>query len=340
MGTEKRVCLACGRPLTGRKKKWCGRPDCGGWEAVHPPIVLQCECGQVYQTYKGSGRTKCPSCYAKENKPSLEERICVECGSTFTRPENNDFLWCNGYCYDRYFKKHPQPDYFASERERVEAGLCAVCSNPLVDEFGCCSAGCYAILRARIKFRESLQKTRILASQGKDYEKVKGYEMLTQWFRFIEEHLWRPYGYIVTEEYSQEYQEVARKESRRMAIRMKLGLAEDAPIPDKLLPLTTELPLKEWLEEMHIRFESQKYIEIGSTYTYVDFFIPFPNSHRGICLYCDGDYWHGSDFPDVIEKDRMQNEELQKLGHIVIRVKESEIVNGMRPMEILDLLRE
>lgn len=119
-----------------------------------------------------------------------------------------------------------------------------------------------------------------------------------------------------------------------MKIRKQLGLPEDAPLPESSIPETTELPIKLWLEESNIEFESQKHIEIGSTFTYVDFFIPLPDSDRGICLYCDGDYWHGPDFPETIEKDAMQRNELEKQGHIVIRLWESDIENGIRPIEI------
>lgn len=61
--TNERKCLACGRPLTGRQRKWCSRSDCGGWEAVHPPTTLKCvSCGSTFETYVGSGYTECKSC--------------------------------------------------------------------------------------------------------------------------------------------------------------------------------------------------------------------------------------------------------------------------------------
>jgi len=93
------------------------------------------------------------------------------------------------------------------------------------------------------------------------------------------------------------------------------------------------------LEKNNIVFEMQRYIEICNTYTYVDFFIPIPDSNTGICLYCDGDYWHGPDFPDTIEKDQMQVRELEKLGYVVIRLWETEIENGVRPVAILEYFR-
>jgi DNA-directed RNA polymerase subunit RPC12/RpoP len=34
--TNERKCLACGRPLTGRQRKWCSNDDCEGYYALHP----------------------------------------------------------------------------------------------------------------------------------------------------------------------------------------------------------------------------------------------------------------------------------------------------------------
>jgi len=126
-----------------------------------------------------------------------------------------------------------------------------------------------------------------------------------------------------------------------MRTRVKLGLPEDAPLPDRTpFALTTELPIKLWLEENNIEFEFQCYLEVGETFTLVDFFIPLPSSDTGICLYCDGDYWHGPEFPETQEKDEMQVRELERLGHVVIRLWEADIENGVRPVEILELVKQ
>jgi hypothetical protein len=34
---KQRFCLACGRPLTGRQRKWCSNDDCEGYIALLPP---------------------------------------------------------------------------------------------------------------------------------------------------------------------------------------------------------------------------------------------------------------------------------------------------------------
>ncbi|MFW9887512.1 MAG: hypothetical protein ACFFER_04980 [Candidatus Thorarchaeota archaeon] len=76
------LCLACGRPLFGRQKKWCGRDDCGGWNAVHPPTILKCiSCGTNFETYVGSGYTKCESCryHSQLRHPDVLTESEAEC---------------------------------------------------------------------------------------------------------------------------------------------------------------------------------------------------------------------------------------------------------------------
>jgi very-short-patch-repair endonuclease len=88
-----------------------------------------------------------------------------------------------------------------------------------------------------------------------------------------------------------------------------------------------ELLLKEWLIENEIEFIPQYNTGYGS----VDFFIP-PN----ICLFADGDYWHGPKIPEQLERDALQNENLKMKGFNVIRLKENEIKQGKRPTEIIE----
>jgi len=80
-----------------------------------------------------------------------------------------------------------------------------------------------------------------------------------------------------------------------------------------------------YLKEKGLEYKKHFRIDLPSTWTYVDFFIE-PN----VCIYIDGDYWHGSDFPDVVEKDRRQDEELESLGHKVLRLSESKVYERFR----------
>ena len=91
-----------------------------------------------------------------------------------------------------------------------------------------------------------------------------------------------------------------------------------------------EMVMEYWLINNEISYEFQRYINLLSTYTKVDFFIE-PN----LCLYCVGDRWH------KLEERRMVDEritkELESMGYKVIRLWGSDIRDGVRPLEILEL---
>jgi very-short-patch-repair endonuclease len=201
---------------------------------------------------------------------------------------------------------------------------------------GFCSAECHAVYNAREKFREREQERRILEEKGPEQAKAFAYARWSQWSS-LHPHYSEFYR-TASPEYLKEYGRAYSIEYSRMKTRTRLGLPEDAPLPDKI-PHTTELPIKLWLEENNIVFEIQKYIEVGGTFTLVDFFIPMTGSDTGICLYCDGDYWHGPEFPERQEGDKRQTKELEKLGYVVFRLWESDIERGIRPVEILELVK-
>ena len=112
------------------------------------------------------------------------------------------------------------------------------------------------------------------------------------------------------------------------------GLPEDWDLSQ---PSSIEIMVKQWLQDSDIEFTEQQYINLrtfGANWTRVDFFIE-PN----ICVYCDGDYWHGLENPDVQECDVRINRALEEKGHVVIRLTESDILAGVRPVEILELIQ-
>jgi len=86
-----------------------------------------------------------------------------------------------------------------------------------------------------------------------------------------------------------------------------------------------EITIERWLEESKIGFQKQKQIEGISI---PDFFIE-PN----ICLYADGDYWHGLE--KVKKRDKWINRQLKDRGYEVIRILGSDIKDGVRPNELL-----
>ena len=125
-----------------------------------------------------------------------------------------------------------------------------------------------------------------------------------------------------------------KRENRRKYYRRTRGLPEDCDLSH---PSSIELIMKQWLQDSSIEFTEQQYINLrafGANWTRVDFFIE-PN----ICLYSDGGigtYYHGT--KDVQERDDRINKALEEGGHIVIRLSESDILTGVRPVEILELI--
>lgn len=268
---EERICMACGRPLSGRQRKWCDRSDCDGWDAVHPPVTRTCECGRTFDTYKGSGKNKCPIC-----SRYMVERTCIQCGNTFTIGESRDFLWCEGRdlriedeevdgewkstyyrkidgewkqttgesCYDKFFRENPQPDYFKDDRDLKRKGHCFRCKKELDDnqiEFGYCSATCDAVYQVRTQSRKNELEGNIRDKEGEIAAKVFNYAWIRQWFELHPSHAKR--RNYADSEYQEEYRRVYQRESRHMDIRKKLGLPFDELIP-RNFPETTELPIR------------------------------------------------------------------------------------------------
>jgi len=120
-----------------------------------------------------------------------------------------------------------------------------------------------------------------------------------------------------------EYRENKLEQDRRK-YRRDLGLPENADLHKES---GLEIITREWLQENDIEFITQYYINLrmlGANWTHVDFFIE-PN----ICLYSDGNYYHGSEA--IQERDARINKALESGGYNVIRLSETEILNGIRP---------
>lgn len=124
-------------------------------------------------------------------------------------------------------------------------------------------------------------------------------------------------------EYRQNNSEKIKESSSRYYRRLR-GLPEDADLSKES---SIEAIIREWLQDNNISFEQEFYINLEDfTWTYADFFIE-PN----ICLYVDGDYWHGSNRPDIQERDERINQALENMGYNVIRITETDILKGNRP---------
>jgi len=121
------------------------------------------------------------------------------------------------------------------------------------------------------------------------------------------------------------FRELGRKNYRRSR-----GLPEDWDLSKES---SIETIMKEWLQESDIGFIQQYTINFeNATWTHVDFYIPEAN----VCLYVDGDYWHS--LPERKECDIRINKALEEMGHGVLRMTESEILEGSRPWWIGELI--
>jgi len=130
-------------------------------------------------------------------------------------------------------------------------------------------------------------------------------------------------------EYQHEYyrnnQEELNEYSRGWYRRVR-GLSEDSDLHKES---SIEKIMREWLQENNIEFISQYYISLeNSTWTHVDFYIPESN----ICLYVDGNYYHS--LPNAKRCDEEQNRILPQMGYIVVRMGETEILEGNRPWKL------
>lgn len=109
-------------------------------------------------------------------------------------------------------------------------------------------------------------------------------------------------------------------EYKREYYRRSRGLPDDA---DLYKESSIERITRGWLQDNGIKFISQYFINLeNSTWTWIDFYIPKSNT----CLYVDGGYHHL--LPDIKKRDENQNRILPQMGYNVIRIAETEILEG------------
>ena len=80
---------------------------------------------------------------------------------------------------------------------------------------------------------------------------------------------------------------------------------------------TIELILYRTLEALGVFFLRQH--PLVEAHTIPDAYVP----EGKVALYADGDYWHA--LPKVSARDKRQSERLKELGHVVIRLSESDL---------------
>jgi len=226
--------------------------------------------------------------------------------------------------------------------------FCVVCGKELIGlQRTLCSVGC-----RRERKREYYQNNweKILKRRKEDYQKNpekyrerrrKGYwnnrekelEYNRKYRHKNKERLkeYRHKNKERLEEYHQNNLEAIRGHKRAHYRRVR-GLPEDWDLSRES---SIETIMKRWLQESDIEFVHHYYIDLKSaTRTWVDFFIPEAN----VCLYCDGDYWHGPERSDIQERDARNNKALERMGYSVVRMTETEILEGNRPWWIGELI--
>lgn len=118
---KRKTCLACGRLLTGRQRKWCSRSDCGGRASLHPFITVECvRCGRSYEREKG---------YHEDN-------ICRSCSDwkLLEHPSESNYRWIQEIIADYvqesraedHIKKammHQYDEVKETDEEYIEAGI-------------------------------------------------------------------------------------------------------------------------------------------------------------------------------------------------------------------------
>ena len=130
---------------------------------------------------------------------------------------------------------------------------------------------------------------------------------------------WRQNNPEYNRDYYQNNPEKMREYERKRYRRVR-GLPEDT---DLYKESSIEIIMRKWLQANNIEFVPQYYINLeNSTWTWVDFYIP----EVSICLYVDGDYWHS--LLEVQELDIINNKILEKMGYNIIRIAETEILEG------------
>ena len=226
--------------------------------------------------------------------------------------------------------------------------ICVVCGKPLTGKQRtlCSNRECHRE-RKRDYDREHYQKNteKILKNRHTHYrknaEKIKEYnrehgrkyrlnnpekkkEYLCEYYQRNKERIKKHYH----EYYLSNREKILKCRHKRY--RCIRGLPEDWDLSRES---SIEVIMKRWLQESDIEFVQQYYINFeDTTNTRVDFYIPEAN----VCLYVDGDYWHA--LPEVQERDVEQNKILASLGYSVVRMTETEILDGNRPWWIGELI--
>lgn len=209
--------------------------------------------------------------------------------------------------------------------------ICSVCGKEVVGrQRKYCSKACY---KKRVK-EMVLERNRERYHTDPEYRKRKIKQNSIHHYNLY--HNDAEYRANILEKMRERYQndieyKEGSKERKRKRYRRIRGIPEDSKL---FKESSIEIIIRKWLQDVGIEFEQEFYINLENlTCTYVDFFIE-PN----ICLYCDGVYWHGSKCSETQERDKRICLSLEDMGYYVTRLSEMEILDGVRPVELLEMI--
>lgn len=105
--------------------------------------------------------------------------------------------------------------------------------------------------------------------------------------------------------------------------------------PKPFIDTNIEIALQNGFDFYGIKFKKRKTFIVNGTTHQPDFFI-----EPDLVIEADGEYWHS--FPKAIERDKLVDNEMERIGMRVIRFKENEIVNDVDSciQKVLSLIRQ
>jgi very-short-patch-repair endonuclease len=277
---------------------------------------------------KGWGKycsNKCANIISAQKRNKQEQRQCLSCGKTMTATQHEikkgHRKFCSKKCAD-------------DSRRLQETRKCIICGKEFTRKLSgiknnggkYCSFDCYTIGQTTHEIRQCL----ICGNDFKapQWKIKKGYSKycsakclsVAQTTRITKKCL------VCGNEFTTIPAEIKRGNGK-FCSSVCMGVWVQRHMRTKNTNI--ECMLQDWLIENNIAFTPQYPIP---RITIADIFI-LPN----ICLFADGDYWHKK--PGREEKDKQQTMKLENEGYIVIRLWGSEITNGVRPLEILDMYK-
>ena len=343
-----RFCVICNKPLSGKRKKTCSDACFKEWQKEYclnnrekirerghrykqnnPEKVKEQNRRsrqrneEYYREYRRNNRERINEYGREYYQNNRQQKFCVVCGNPLPRLHSK--LCSNRECKRVWVNAQGRKKFNSRENK-----LCIICGKPLTgNQQKTCSVECRVMWKRKYQDEYRLNHQEEKAEYSREY-RLNNREKIEKWYWDNQKYL-KEYRRKRGPKYYQMNKERINKRTRKNYL-LSRGLPEDWDLSRES---SIETIMKRWLQESDIEFVQQYYINLeNSSRTHVDFFIPEAN----VCLYCDGDYWHGPKRPDAQERDVRNNKALVGMGYSVVRMTETEILEGNRPWWIGELI--